>query len=370
MVLAHIEITDFRNISSIVCDFSEKVNFVFGDNAQGKTNLIEAIYHLCLARSFKTRDDAELLRFGANEFILEGRFVDDIGIVKRVGVSFSPSQGKRVKVDGKRLGQLSHLVGQFPAVVLSSSDLILTSGPPAERRRFFNILVSQSSAEALGELREYERTLKQRNKILAQRSAGRDVRAEEMEVWDRQLVRSGEAVIKSRDRMVRDINAELDGIHHRISGAEESLRIRYRPNVPLPAEGSIAELFLTELQRSRHQERKLSTTVVGPHRDDFTFLLGDRDLRRYGSRGEHKTALISVKAAEARVLFRRTEIIPILLLDDLYAELDAMRSTRLLSAFGERGQTFITGTSLDFQSTSGLSGQPVYFISAGRINKG
>ena len=373
MYLSGLQIHSFRNIQPTRLEFSPYRNYLFGDNAQGKTNLIEAIYLLCLAKSFRTNDDSALIPFQEKMCLIEGAFESIEKIHRHVGIMYDEANGKQIKVDGKKLHQYSKLVGLFPIIILSANDHEITAGPPAQRRRFFNILLSQSSSRYLDDLKHYEKILKQRNKVLAGLVTGDRNLQDQLEVWDVQLVAVGARIIAARAAIVADLNPFLNEYYARISSKKWSLRAEYRPNISSRAAGDIETSFAQQLKSTATRERIQRKTLVGPHRDDFVFYISDYELRRFGSRGEHKSALVSLKAAEAHVLQQRTDMPPILLLDDLFAELDRERSHNVLQLFNPDCQIFVTGTSLDWagmKSTDGLNGEKSIFnVHSGTIDR-
>jgi DNA replication and repair protein RecF len=371
--LKRIEIEDFRNLAKTVLEFDKQCNFIFGDNAQGKTNLIEAFHLLCLSKSFRAIDDSELLQFNKENFIITGIFSDERNIFKRVGINYSRTDGKKIKVDGKSIDKFSSLLGQFPIVILSSSDSVITTGPPFHRRRFFNVLLCQSFSRYLDDLKRYEKVLKQRNALLALLSKGKQVDKQQLEVWNQQLIEIGSAVIIFRSQIVDEMNKQTSSIYSSICGQSNQLNLLYRPNVKYNEVTEIKEKYESLLATFWSKERKVGMTLVGPHRDDFQFSIGTRDIRRYGSRGEHKTVLISLKAAEMKLLKQRTQTEPILLLDDLYAELDIKRREGVLDLFQKSGQIFVTGTSQDHERMSkaflSQSDATVFWVRAGVVER-
>ena len=373
MYLNRLRVQEFRNILPTTLEFSPHRNYLFGDNAQGKTNLIEAIYLLCLAKSFRTNEDGALAPFDKSGFLIEGDFSSAENIQRHVGIMYDEAGGKQIKVDGKKLQQYSRLVGLFPIIILSANDHEITAGPPAMRRRFFNVLLSQSSSRYLDDLKHYEKVLKQRNKMLAVSVSGDKSTQAQMEIWDAQLVEVGARIIAARAAIVNDINPFLSEFYRRISSEKWTLRVSYRPNAAIDGIEDIKEGFFRLLKRSASRERMQGKTLVGPHRDEFIFYISDYNLRRFGSRGEHKSALVSLKAAEAHVLQQRRQTLPILLLDDLYAELDQERSHNVLNLFDPGSQVFVTGTSLDYagmKNSSGLaSDQTIFKVQAGGISR-
>ncbi len=373
MYLSRLEIQKFRNLAPAAFEFSPHTNFIFGDNAQGKTNLIEAIHLLCLAKSFRTRDDTDLSPFSEDGYFVQGGFISDERISHHVGIMYDAKNGKQIKVDGKKLSQFSRLVGQFPIVVLSVDDYEITSGPPAQRRRFFNVLLSQSSKRYLDDLKQYDKVLKQRNSVLSDIASGTGDGDAMLEVWNSQLTSLGSRLMRSRAVMVEELNHYLSDFYSIITTKKWTFRTGYSPNVTFHNADDIETDFDAALKRANRKEKMFGKTLVGPHRDEFLFFISDNELRKFGSRGEHKSALVSLKAAEAQVLYKRIENYPILLLDDLFAELDRDRSTKALDLFDPASQIFITGTSLDYaglkESSEAMSDQLTFLVANGQISR-
>jgi DNA replication and repair protein RecF len=372
MFLSSLVIDGFRNLNSQHLDFSANKNYLFGENAQGKTNLLELIYLLCLCKSFRTSNDAEMIPLGRDYFNITGHFVSQNHIEHEINLRFHPASGKQVVLDGKPVHQLSSLVGQFPVVVLSVADYDITHGSPQQRRRFFNILASQCSARYLSDLKEYEKIVKQRNRILWLAQTGKVRLRDDLDVWDEQLVVKGVALMAFRSRLVDEMTMVIKEHYQTISGNDdENLCVEYHPNVEDKGNGNLLEQFRTSVQRMKNAEAARAISLVGPHRDEFKFTIGRRTLRQFGSRGEHKSALISIKAAELALLKKHGHTTPLLLLDDLYAELDQERSERVGGLFSQEGQCFISGTSADFSSLQHQlprkNGERVFFVRGGWI---
>ena len=370
MIIEQLDINSFRNYQNLHIRFDKQLNFIFGDNAQGKTNLLEAIYILCLARSFRSKDDSELIPLGEEQYILDGKFCNSNGIKRHVGISYSHSRKKSLKVDSKRITQFSKFIGQFPVVVLSSNDFDITNGPPAVRRRFFNILLSQTSAKYINYLKNYERILKQRNFILLNLLVKKIPEAE-LQVWDDQLVEIGQQIMIYRYNLVNELNEYIQIYYSKIANSDNKLIIEYEPDVSFSNCKDISKNFNEKIFKLRHKEKKRGTTLSGPHRDEFVFKINDKEVRKFGSRGEHKSTLISLKAAEAYLIQQKSEMFPILLLDDLYAELDKNRGKSVLDLFDKNCQIFITATSHDFEAVKGyyknIKEKSTFFIQSGSV---
>ncbi len=375
MFLRSLAIESFRNLDAQHLEFYARKNYLFGENAQGKTNLLEAIYLLCLCKSFRTSNDAELIPLGKDHFNLTGRFADKIGIDHEIVLRYHVASGKQVILDGKPVHHLSSLVGQFPVVVLSAADYDITHGSPQQRRRFFNILASQCSSRFLNDLKEYEKVIKQRNRILWLTQNGRINSGDELEAWNEQLILKGCALMEFRSKLVSEMAAVLLHHYRSISGdATEPFTITYEPNVEVDPGTDPRDRFVEKLRKMKGLEIARGVSMVGPHRDEFKLCVGERTLRQFGSRGEHKSALISIKAAELFLLKSYLNTTPMLLLDDLYAELDQERGEKVIELFSDGGQCIISGTSADFSSLQhSLHRQKeeyLFFVREGRIERG
>ena len=373
MFLRSLGIDSFRNIEPQSLHFNADKNYFFGDNAQGKTNLLEAIYLLCLCKSFRSATDQEMLRMGADVYSLRGLFIDSQNIEREVSFCYSGAAGKQISLDGKPVHHYSTLVGLFPVVILSVADYDITHGAPQQRRRFMNILSSQCSPRYLNDLKEYERIVKQRNRVLTLIQTGKQQAESELEVWDEQLVQRGSALIRFRHKIISELNELVQSYYQTIAwGRREIFSIRYQSRLAESDDHSLPDHYAKALQRIKKMEIQRGMTLMGPHRDDFIFRIGDRSLKSFGSRGEHKSALISLKAAEVTLLRQKLNTSPLLLLDDLYAELDRIRGEKVLDIFMDDSQCFITATTFDYaalQGTRSLQNQKtLFFVTDGKFS--
>ena len=371
MRIRHLNIHDFRNLCQTEVQFSSTANFIFGDNAQGKTNIIEAIYILCLAKSFRTHNDTELVPFEKEGYAIEGAFQDESDISYKIQVGYAAEPGKKIKIDGKPVSRYSSMIGRFPIVALTSEDQVITTGAPAQRRKFFNILLSQCSARYLADLKSFERILKQRNELLNRPAAGQDTRSQ-LEIWNEQFVTAGCNLMRARDQMVREMNGFIYECYQTLTRSNHTFHVTYQPNVSGSLE-TMQDEFKKQLHKAYPAEKRRGMSLVGPHRDEFLITVNDRELRRYGSRGEHKSALVSLKAAESALLSDKAGTKPILLLDDLYSELDINRGKSVMDLFSTSSQTFITGTSMDYQAIKNMGIQVpdhrLYFVEKGIVSE-
>ena len=334
MILRRLHLRDFRNYAKLDLEFSEHGNFFAGKNAQGKSNLLEAMHTLAVTRSFRSGNDKELVRWGGEGYEITGEFINELGVKQVAAIFGHVRQGKQIVLDRKRLPGIQW-VGRFPVVLFSPESHKITSGPPAERRRFVDMLLCQSTPAYLADLLEYNRVLRQRNALLAAATPAR----KEDEAWSQALALFGCRIVAARFQLLDEYAQTLHQAYTRIAGSPSPFRIFYRTRFedtpPTP------ERFLQLLQASRAQEERRKRTLIGPHLDDFEFAIDAKDLRQYGSRGEQKTALMALKWAEAEYLKNKTGTAPMILIDDLPSELDADRLQHALACFAGRGQLFI-----------------------------
>lgn len=349
VVCRELRLRQFRNFAELDLVFPPEGAAVIGDNGSGKTNLLEAIYYLEIFRSFRGAADEQLIRFGAEAFYVRGRFEDlATGEVREVTAAFERrTRRKRVTVNGVEPERLGDALGQVGAVVFSPSDVAIVAGAPGERRRFLDIVLSLNEPGYLTALQRYRQLLRQRNAVLRRGGS-----AALLGAWDEGLVEWGARVMAARAAWVA---ARAEGFARRyasIAGGATA-RLRYRSSVPLggtevPTVAEAAEAFRAELARIAPRERERQMTLAGPHRDELAFLLetetGEIDLREYGSGGQQRTAAIVLRMIEAETVREARGWEPLVLLDDIFAELDPGRSRRILELIEaeELGQVILT----------------------------
>ncbi|MCZ6820820.1 MAG: DNA replication/repair protein RecF [Calditrichaeota bacterium] len=345
MYVSKVSLTNFRNYATAEIELSEKQNFIFGLNAQGKTNFLEAVYLLCLGRSFRQARNQELVKRETTFFNLRASLFQEPGIERLVIINYNKDEKKEISIDRKRLSKHSKIFGQFPVVVMAPDEFRITTGAPAERRRFIDVLLSQLSLSYLNDLQEYNRTLKQRNKILQNFRDGLRANDDALEAWTQQLANVGGRIIELRHEFIGAFCTTVGSIYHRFTQSTEKIEMTIESSVKYTnndnndnAEG----MFLKALSGNEKKERILGATMVGPHRDDVIITIDGMDLRKYGSRGEHKSVLISIKIAEFKHLQERINETPVLLLDDCYSELDNFREQSVFGALDGLGQIILT----------------------------
>ena len=367
MILTSLELTDFRNYSGVSIEFGERKNFLIGNNAQGKTNILEAIYLLCLSRSFRTSYEKEAIRFSQPYYTIKGVFNLVTGNVQTVVFHCSQEKGKQIKINRKRLNRASELIGNFPVVLSSPDEYVLTVGPPPGRRKFVDILLSQIYKRYFSYLQDYHRVLQQRNTILSNWKISGVTTPSIIDPWDQRLVEIGSKIIEYRTHFTASFSEILKNIYSGLVTKNEELTFNYRPKIFLNKINDIQIFFLNRLKQTRDKEIRRGTSLTGPHRDDFVFNINGQELRKFGSRGQNKSVLISLAIAQFDLIKEKTQEVPIILIDDLYSEIDSEREAKIIENLNNMGQVFVTAT--ESQKHIKRSDERYYSIEGGKINR-
>lgn len=337
MIIKSIELQNFRNYEDLNISFDEGTNIFYGDNAQGKTNILEAVYLSGTTKSHKCSKDKEMIRFGEQEAHI--RTV----VVKKdkeyqIDMHLKNNRSKGIAINKVPIKKASELFGILNMVFFSPEDLNIIKNGPAERRRFLDSELCQLDKIYLSDLTTYNKILNQRNKLLKDMVYRPDLK-DTLSVWDMQLVETGRKIIRRRKQFVDELNEIVHDIHYRISGEKEDLLLQYEP--------SIEDIFFEdELFRVKERDMRQCMTSVGPHRDDLFFSIGEVDIRKFGSQGQQRTSALSLKLSEIELVKRSIHDTPVLLLDDVLSELDSNRQNYLLNSIHDT-QTLITCTGLD-----------------------
>lgn len=356
MYIQSIELSNYRNYRSLVMEFDRGTNILFGDNAQGKTNILESVYLSGTSRSHRTVRDRELIRFGQEEAHIRTNLRRD-DLSYRIDIHIRQGRSKGIAVNGMPVKKASELFGLLGIIFFSPEDLNIVKNGPAERRHFINAELSQIDRIYLSDLSNYNKALNQRNSLLREIFNHPEMK-ETLDVWDEQLIAYGKRIIARRRAFVADMLPIVAKIHRKLSGEREELVISYEP--------SIDDIFFEdELLRTRDRDMRMGTTNVGPHRDDLKFSIGGVDIRKFGSQGQQRTCALSLKLAEIQIMENKRGEKPVLLLDDVLSELDSNRQNYLLESINDI-QTIITCTGLDEFVKNKFSVHRVYEISNGQ----
>ncbi len=356
MHLAHLRLRDFRNYARLDVDFAPGFHLLLGDNAQGKTNILEAIYLMATLRSFRGVGSAQMVRHGQTGYFVGGTAV---GQGEHDIKMYWSSRERRLGLDGQPVRKLTDYLGVLRTVVFCTEDLQLVKGTGRSRRRFLDLLLSQTHAHYLPTLQRYARALRSRNALLKQRTVDEAA----LDSFSRELVKLGETIIRLRRELIPRVSPLARLAYRRISHDAEELRLEYQP--------SVKQDFTIELAQSRTRERSYRSTIIGPHRDDLLLQLDERSAAQFGSEGQKRTLAIALKMAQAEYLTGLHGSAPILLIDDVMGELDIKRRSGLLPLLDRaqqtRGQVFMTCTEENWPRELGADCQR-WQVVAGTVN--
>ena len=401
MYLKHLSLTNFRNFTRLDLDFPRRVVVLVGDNAQGKTSMLEAIYFLAAFTSFQTHADRQVINFHetkkdsltvtrlvAEYQHAQGRHRLEVRLIlEPMGVLNGQRLRKEILLDGVKK-HVNEVIGHFNAVIFVPQMSQIIEGVPEDRRRYLNLALAQSTPAYARVLSEYNQALTQRNallKLLGERSGN----ADQLEVWDEALTRLGAQIILWRIEAIQQIERLAARVHYELTHGSETLRLSYEPAFdPLPKPNGqlglkmdtvldrsrleldeIRDGFRARLRELRNEEIARGVTTIGPHRDEMRFLATDIDLGNYGSRGQVRTTLLALKLAEVNWMKERTGEWPVILLDEVMAELDLQRRADLLKYVGESEQVLFTTTDLNLFAPDFVGKAEVWKVSGGKVEK-
>ena len=357
MYISSLELADFRNIISLHMDFSEGTNILYGENAQGKTNILESLYMVSTTKSHRGVRDRDMIRFGMEEAHIRSLFMRG-EIDYRVDMHLRRNKSKGIAINGQRIRKASELIGLLHIVFFSPEDLAIVKNGPSERRRFMDMELCQLDVSYLYNLTSYNKIVNQRNNLLKDITYHPEL-TDTLDVWDSQLISLGTKIIDRRTLFINQVNEIIYDIHKNLTGDNEKLMIKYDPNVEIME-------YSQKIKRNREKDIKYKLTSVGPHRDDFVFFINDMDSKKYASQGQQRTAALSLKLSEIKLVENITGQKPILLLDDVLSELDSNRQNYLLNSIGDI-QTIVTCTGLDEFINSRLTVNKIFKVSGGKV---
>lgn len=337
MILKSIALNHFRNYSDMFLEFDKGTNILYGDNAQGKTNILEAVYVSGTTKSHKGSKDKELIQFGQEESHIR-TVVERDGLDYQIDMHIKKHKPKGIAINKVPIKKASELFGILNIVFFSPEDLNIIKNGPSERRRFLDMELCQLDSIYLYHLTKYNKILNQRNKLLKDINFRPEL-ADTLSVWDMQLIEYGKKIINSRNKFIERLNEIVPNIHKNISGNREELILHYEPNVK-------EDNMERELLKNKARDLKFGMTSIGPHRDDMSFNIQDVDIRRFGSQGQQRSCALSLKLSEIELVKQSIRETPVLILDDVLSELDSSRQNFLLNSIHDI-QTVITCTGLD-----------------------
>ncbi|EPY2526650.1 DNA replication/repair protein RecF [Listeria monocytogenes] len=369
MHLESIVLRNFRNYENLELEFSPSVNVFLGENAQGKTNLLEAVLMLALVKSHRTTNDKDFIMWEKEEAKMEGRIAKH---GQSVPLELAITQkGKRAKVNHLEQKKLSQYVGNLNVVIFAPEDLSLVKGAPGIRRRFLNMEIGQMQPIYLHNLSEYQRILQQRNQYLKMLQMKRKVDPILLDILTEQFADVAINLTKRRADFIQKLEAYAAPIHHQISRGLEALKIEYKASITL--NGDDPEVWkadlLQKMESIKQREIDRGVTLIGPHRDDSLFYINGQNVQDFGSQGQQRTTALSIKLAEIDLIHEETGEYPVLLLDDVLSELDDYRQSHLLGAIEGKVQTFVTTTSTSGIDHETLKQATTFYVEKGTVKK-
>jgi DNA replication and repair protein RecF len=376
MYLTHLSLKHFRNYGEQQVDFSAPKTILVGENAQGKSNLLESVELLATLKSHRTSRDRDLVQQGEPLGQISASVQRDVGVAD-LSLVLRQAGRRTAILNGEKMRRQLDFLGALNAVQFSSLDLDLVRGGPAERRTWLDTLLIQLEPVYAHILSQYNQVLKQRNALLktvfadAEETSAAHPDPTELALWDAQLAALGTRVIRRRARAINRLAPIAQGWHQAISGQREELTIAYQPNVPMAEDEPqrIQEAFLEKIKSRAVAEQHQRTSLVGPHRDDIDFTIDDTPSRQYGSQGQQRTLVLALKLAELELIDEVIGDPPLLLLDDVLAELDLNRQNQLLEAIQDRFQTIITTTHLGAFGSEWIQSSQILTVRSGKISR-
>ena len=364
MTIRELKLKNFRNYDNLNINFGNNLNIIIGDNAQGKTNILEAIYFLSITKSNLTNNDRNCIKSGQLFTRIEG--IIDSGNNGKNNLSIVVNaNGKNISINKKEIKKHSDYIGNLKVVIFNPDNIRLIKDAPQNRRRFLNIEISQLSGKYIDLLNEYNIVLKQRNEYLKVVKKGK-INSVYFDILTDKLIDIAVSIYKYRVSFISNINKYISDIFKNIAGYE-NLLIEYNPSISFSNFDDIKNCMRKKLNESYQKELFNGTTLYGPHRDDFSFKLNESDLLIYGSQGQQKLAILALKLAEINVFYDECGEYPIVLLDDLFSELDIDKRNKVINYLNKDIQTIISTTDLNDINSSLIDGACIFKIANGFI---
>lgn len=359
MFIKSLKLKDYRNYDLLNLEFDKATNIFYGDNAQGKTNILEAVYLSGTTKSHRSSKDRDLIRFQCEESHIETVVVKN-GVPYQIDMHLKKNSPKGIAINRIPIKKATELFGLMNFVFFSPEDLNIIKNGPSERRRFMDLELSQLDKLYLKDLTSYNRIVNQRNKLLKDASFQPSL-LDTLDIWDMQLISYGKKIISRRKQFIQEVNEIIEEVHSKLTGGKEKIILSY--------ESGCGTLSLEEaVLRNRERDIKMKSTSAGPHRDDICFRIGDIDIRRFGSQGQQRTAALSLKLSEIELVKKIIKDTPVLLLDDVLSELDKNRQNYLLDSIHDI-QTLITCTGVDEFVNHRFEVNKVFHVQNGQVIK-
>lgn len=368
MKIESLSLNNFRNYKNLKTTFSKNLNIIYGENAQGKTNIIEAIFLCASGRSHRTSKESELVNVNSSGFYVRLHVIKQEED-KTIEISYENGKKKLIKINEIPVRKIGNLMGNLLAVVFSPEDLLIIKEGPSQRRRFIDITISQLKPSYFYDLQIYNKLLLQRNTLLKEIHKNNNL-IDTLEIWDEKIAEVAAKIMIVRHDFINKLCDVSEKIHYKLTNDSEKLNILYNPSVRIEKFSDINKLkdmIITEFTKSRALELRRSITLIGPHRDDYEMVLNDLSLKMYGSQGQQRTAILSLKFAEIEIVKDETDDYPVLLLDDVMSELDTKRREYLFENLSKI-QTFITCTEKDFFDNKKYGDTIFINVKSGELN--
>ncbi|MGM9924418.1 MAG: DNA replication/repair protein RecF [Bacillus sp. (in: firmicutes)] len=348
MYIESLKVKNYRNYEELDMCFENKVNVILGENAQGKTNIMESIYVLAMAKSHRTSNDKDLIRWDQEYAKIEGRIHKRNSTVPLELII--SKKGKKAKFNHIEQQRLSQYIGNMNVVMFAPEDLHLVKGSPQVRRRFIDMEIGQVSPLYLHDYSQFQKILQQRNHYLKLLQSKKQTDLAMLDVLTDQFIQYAVKIIEKRMQFLKLLQKWAEPIHHGISRGLETLEINYKPSVDVSESMDLSKMiqeYAEKFKKIKQREIDRGVTLFGPHRDDLVFIVNGRDVQTFGSQGQQRTTALSLKLAEIELIHAEIGEYPILLLDDVLSELDDYRQSHLLNTIQGKVQTFVTTTSVE-----------------------
>ena len=366
MILRKLKLVNFRNYKSLNINLQKNINIIVGDNAQGKTNILESIYTLALTKSYRTTNDSNLIRLTQEKFIITGETKDE-KIFKKLSLELYKGN-KVAKINDNVINKISDYVGNLYVILSSPDDLQMIKGSPADRRNFLNIEISQLSSNYIKKYNEFNKILKMRNDYLKLLFTNSLCDYNYLDILTNNLIDREIDIYIERNNFINKINDSITDIYRNITGIK-NLKILYETNIEFnnyePSE--MKKILLDKYKKNQKREISMGMTLYGPHRDDFTFLIDNNDIKIFGSQGQQKLAFIALKFSEIPIFEEKTNTKPIILLDDIFSELDKTKKNKLIQYIDNDYQVIITSNDTKDISKKILKDANIFKIQDGKI---